>query len=169
MTDSQDLPALSKAITPPQPLDLSLLATVEVTSQDDLFPIEQAFRPEPALGWRASTPGVQSIRILFHEARPLEAVRLHFVERAAERSQQIFLRLRTRSDSDLREVARREFTFSPSGLTDEIEEIALSVDDLTALDLTIDPDHGHTGARHGIYATLTSMQLIPMSAGTKQA
>ena len=169
MTDSQEARATSQDTEDQQALDISLLAAIEVTSEDELFPIEQAFRPEPALGWRAAAPGVQTIRLVFREPQRVTAVRLHVVERAAERRQAMILRMSTRRDPSVREIARREFTFSPSGLTDEIEEIPLLVDDLTVLDLTIDPDHGHAGEAHDIYATLTSIQLILASSSTAEA
>ena len=51
-------------------LDLERLATVEVASEAPAYPIESALLPPLAgsgTGWRAASPGTQTIRIVFDE------------------------------------------------------------------------------------------------------
>ncbi len=70
-------------------LDLDHAATVEVTSEDKDFPIESALSIEPGQGWRASEPGVQTIRLLFDEPQVLKCVSLVFEEDEMIRTQQV--------------------------------------------------------------------------------
>ena len=46
-------------------LDLERAAVVEVTSEDEHFPVESAFGSGDAQGWRAARPGHQTIRLIF--------------------------------------------------------------------------------------------------------
>ena len=45
-------------------LNLEEIARVEVSSEDPKYPIESAFKHGESLGWRASQPGEQTIRLL---------------------------------------------------------------------------------------------------------
>src|ERR1700729_3783477 len=68
--------------------DLERIARVEITSEDATFPIENALGKKVTTGWRAATTGPQVIRLLFDEPLNIRRILLHFVERAAERSQE---------------------------------------------------------------------------------
>src|SRR5207245_1715396 len=57
-------------------LDLEALARVEVTSEDAAHPIESALLPVGATGWRAESPGEQTIRLLFEAPQRLRRIRL---------------------------------------------------------------------------------------------
>jgi hypothetical protein len=48
-------------------LKLQDLAEVEVTSEADGYPVEEAFNFGAGPGWRAATPGEQRIRLIFDE------------------------------------------------------------------------------------------------------
>jgi hypothetical protein len=61
-------------------LDLEKIARVEVTSEDPLHPIEWAFRHGKSLGWRASRPDEQTMRLLFDEPKDLRRIWLRFSE-----------------------------------------------------------------------------------------
>src|SRR5213596_2520859 len=61
-------------------LDLEALARVEVTSEDAAHPIESALLPIGATGWRAESPGEQTIRLLFEAPQRLRRIRLLFRE-----------------------------------------------------------------------------------------
>ena len=61
-------------------LDLESIARAEVSSEDSQHPIESAFKHGESLGWRASQPGVQTIRLLFDEPKDLRQIVLRFSE-----------------------------------------------------------------------------------------
>src|SRR5580700_2884541 len=46
-------------------LDLASLGMVEITSEDEAYPIECALQLGEGRGWRAAEPGPQTIRLLF--------------------------------------------------------------------------------------------------------
>jgi hypothetical protein len=123
-------------------LAVETLAQVELTSEDPAHPIEAAFSPGSRAGWRASEPGTQSIRLLFHQPQPLTRIRLHFVEPTAERTQEFSLRWSPDGGRSFRELVRQQYTFSPGGATSELEELEVDLAAVTALELTIIPDQG---------------------------
>ncbi len=139
-------------------LDLEHLARVEVTSEDELFPIEHALGLEVTTGWRAANPGPQSVRILFDTPQTIRQVDLHIVDRAAERTQELALYAGPSPD-DLREVLRQQFTFSPAGSTEEVEHYSVDLTGVIVLDLRIDPDRSHDPAQSINYATLQSLRI----------
>ena len=57
-------------------LDLETVARVEVTSEDAAHPIESALLTIGATGWRAQSPGEQTIRLLFEAPQRLRRIRL---------------------------------------------------------------------------------------------
>ncbi len=59
-------------------LHLPSLATVEVTSEDPAFPVEAAF--SEGRGWRASSPGSQTLRLVFDAPVSVRRVLLEFRE-----------------------------------------------------------------------------------------
>jgi hypothetical protein len=61
-------------------LDLEALARVEVTSEDTAHPIESALLTVGATGWRAGSPGEQTIRLFFEAPQKLRRIRLLFRE-----------------------------------------------------------------------------------------
>ena len=72
-------------------LNLSEIATVEVTSEDERFPIEAVFASNGGPGWRAAQPGKQIIRIVFDEPAGLRRIRPRFDEPELERTQELTL------------------------------------------------------------------------------
>ena len=69
-------------------LDLEALARVEVTSEDAAHPIESALLTVGATGWRAESPGEQTIRLLFEAPQRLRRIRLLFREEEEARTQE---------------------------------------------------------------------------------
>jgi hypothetical protein len=132
-------------------LEVENLAQVELTSEDPAHPIEAAFNPGGAPGWRASEPGTQTIRLLFNQPQALRRVRLHFVEPTAERTQEFSLRWSPDGGRSFRELLRQQYTFSPLGATSEIEELEVDLAGVTVLELTIIPDQGR-GQAHASLA-----------------
>src|SRR5579864_3127585 len=137
-------------------LDLENAATVEVTSEDNGFPVESSFSVDPRQGWRAAKPGTQTIRLLFDEPQELKRISLIFEEREIVRTQEFTLRASTSPGRPFREIVRQQWNFSPPTSTREIEEYRVELWDGPALELTIVPDISGGTAR----ASLKSLRLV---------
>jgi hypothetical protein len=122
-------------------LTLSEIATVEVTSEEEGFPIEAVFAPGGGRGWRAARAGQQVIRIVFDEPVAVGRIRLRFDEPATERTQEFTLGW-CPAAGGCREIVRQQWNFSPAGSTAETEDYAVSLEAVSALELTIQPDIG---------------------------
>lgn len=138
-------------------LNLEKIAVVEISSEDPAFPIEHALGSAPSTGWRASTPGPQRIRLLFDEPQTIRRIQLHFVEQAAERSQEFWLLAMI--ENELRDVVRQQWNFSPQGTTEEIEDYKVELNGVTALELRIDPDRAHDPRQSQHRASLHRLRL----------
>ena len=55
-------------------LDLASLGMVEITSEDEAYPIECALQLGEGRGWRAAEPGPQTIRLLFDHPQKLKRI-----------------------------------------------------------------------------------------------
>jgi hypothetical protein len=126
-------------------LNLSEIATVEVSSEQDGFPIEAVFTGIGGPGWRAARAGAQLIHVFFDQPVAVRRIRLRFEEARAERTQEFTLRW-CPAEGGCREIVRQQWNFSPMGSTMEIEEYAVSLDAVAALELTIEPDAGKEDA-----------------------
>jgi hypothetical protein len=131
-------------------LNLSEIATVEVTSEDERFPIEIVFASDDGPGWRAARPGKQIIRIIFDEPSALRRIRLRFDEPELERTQEFTLSWSSAAGT-CKEIVRQSWNFNRSATT-EIEEYQVNVEAVAALELAIQPD---TSSNDG-FATLSS-------------
>lgn len=127
-------------------LDLEDVAQVELTSEDQSHPVEGALLPAES-GWRASEPGAQSIRLIFHQPQHLRRILLRFEEPASRRTQEFTLRWSEDGGRSFRELVRQQYTFSPEGSTREVEDLNVDLASVTALELTIIPDQGRGQAR----------------------
>ena len=120
-------------------LDLETLARVEVTSEDEAHPVESALMPgKGGRGWRAASPGEQTLRIVFDEPRRLTRIRLVF-EVNEERFQE-FVLLWSPESGEPKEIVRQQYNFSPSGAAREVEEYKVNLAGVAALELRIVPD-----------------------------
>jgi hypothetical protein len=137
--------------------DLERIARVEITSEDPTFPIEHALGKTATTGWRASETGPQTIRMHFDEPLTIRRIQLHFIDKSAERSQEFAVY--AGSGTELREVVRQQFTFSPGGATEEIEDYPVSINGVTVLELKIDPDRSHDPKLSQNFASLQSLRL----------
>jgi Anaphase-promoting complex, subunit 10 (APC10) len=137
--------------------DLERIARVEISSEDAAFPIEHALGHKQTTGWRAAGTGPQVIRLHFDEPLNIRRLHLHFVERTAERSQEFAVYAGT--GTELKEVVRQQWTFSPHGSTDEIEDYSVSLSGITTLELRIDPDRSHDPKQSREFASLGSLKL----------
>jgi hypothetical protein len=136
--------------------DLERIARVEISSEDEQFPIEHALGRKTT-GWRAAEKGPQLIRLHFDEPTNIRRLQLHFVEQAADRSQEFVVY--AGSGSELREVVRQQWTFNPHGSTEEIEDYTVNLSGITTLELRIDPDRSHDPKMSQAYASLQSLKL----------
>lgn len=158
---------MRKSIVSPSPVattpiqdhwrDLERIARVEITSEDPAFPIEHALGKTPTTGWRAARTGPQIIRLHFDEPLTIRRIHLHFIDATAERLQEFAVYAGT--GTELREVLRQQFTFSPGGATEEIEDYPVSLNGVTVLELKIDPDRSHDPNLSQNFATLQRLRL----------
>ena len=127
--------------------DLEDMAQVELTSEDPARPVESALLPMSGTGWQAAEPGVQSIRLLFHQPQRLRRIRLRFDESGARRTQEFALRWSPDGGRSFQDLVRQQYTFSPDGSTSEVEDLNVDLASVTVLELTIIPDQGRGQAR----------------------
>jgi hypothetical protein len=106
------------------------------------------------VGWRATSPGPQTVTLLFDAPQHIRRIFLHFMEREKERSQEFVLRYSSAKETD-REIVRQQWTFSPTGSPREIEDYAVELESITKLELVIDPDRG----RRDSLATINALRL----------
>ncbi len=124
-------------------LDVKDLAQVEVTSEDEAFPIEDAFETyDGSSGWRASEPGKQTIRVIFDEPQRIHTIHLYFQEEQHARTQEFLLRWSPDEGQSLREIVRQQYNFSPDSSTEEQETYTVNLEEVKVVELTIKPDVG---------------------------
>jgi hypothetical protein len=138
-------------------LDLDAMAQVEISSEDANFPVEHALGTVETTGWRAAETGPQVIRLLFDAPQAIRRIHLHFVDKSVERGQEFAVY--AGSGAELREVVRQQWTFSPQGSSEEIEDYTVELDGVTTLELRIDPDRSHDPKQSRSYASLQSLKL----------
>ena len=138
-------------------LDLEDIARVEITSEDERFPIEHALGKDGTMGWRASMTGPQIVRLLFDAPLAIRRIQLHFVDKVSERSQEFAVF--AGEAGELGEVVRQQWNFSPHGTTEEIEDYTVDLRDVTVLELRIDPDRSHDPKQSRHYASLQRLRL----------
>jgi len=136
-------------------LDIEQLAIVEVTSEDNGFPIESALLFDSVSEWRASSYGKQIIRLVFDNPQRLQWIRLNFEELNIERTQEYVLRWSADSGQSYQEIVRQQWNFSPEGANSEIEDYQVDLHAVTILELIITPDISEKEA----FASLKEMRL----------
>ncbi len=138
-------------------MDLEALARVRISSETATHPVENALTLNPEKneeGWQAASAGPQIITLLFDHPLRIRRIQLHFLEREHERSQEFALRA-ARLAEPAREILRQQWSFSPQGSTQELEDYRVELDEVTSLELTIDPDRG----QGRFPATLTALRV----------
>jgi hypothetical protein len=136
-------------------LDVERTAVVEVTSEDKNFPVELAFTSGDTRGWRAESPGNQTIRLIFDQPQRLKCIYLVFEESETRRTQEFVLRWSPNGDTSLKEIVRQQWNFSPPESTREVEEYRVDLANVTVLELIIKPNIGGGVAR----ASLKNLRL----------
>jgi hypothetical protein len=135
-------------------LDVEHRASVEVTSEENGYPIESALLEAEDRGWRAGSPGIQTIRLIFDEPQKLRRIWLVFEDSENIRTQEFVLRWSPDSVS-LREIVRQQWNFSPPNSVRETEDYTVELSGVTVLELIIVPDKSGGAAR----ASLASLRL----------
>jgi hypothetical protein len=138
-------------------LDLDQVTAVEVSSEDAAHPIESALLRGGASqgGWRAAGSGAQLVRLRFDSPQRLRRIWLRMDERERERSQEFVLRWSSDGGASFREIVRQQWTFSPGGATQEVEDYRVDLAAVTVLELAITPDVGGGPGR----ASLAELRL----------
>jgi hypothetical protein len=152
----KDSPA--ERVAAPGEKDIVALATVGVTSETADHPIDNAFDNHRGPGgsrWVAGKPGPQRLLLTFDAPQTLRRLCLEVEERDVSRTQEIQVAISRDGGHTYQTLLRQEYTFSPPGTTFEREEWAISVENVTHLQLVITPDKGDSSC----YATLTTLAL----------
>jgi hypothetical protein len=136
-------------------LDLDKAASVEVTSEDENYPIKSALLVDEKGGWRAAEPGSQTIRLIFDNPQRLRRIWLAFEDNEVVRTQEFVLRWSPDAGHPFREIVRQQWNFSSPGGVREIEDYAVDLVDVGVLELIIVPDKSGGEAR----ASLVRMRL----------
>ena len=136
-------------------LEVDRAALVEVTSEEDGYPIESALLEAENRGWRAANPGTQTIRLVFGEPQKLRRIWLVFEENENTRTQEFVLRWSPDTGNSFREIVRQQWNFSSPDSVREIEDYAVELSAVTVLELSIVPDMRGGAAR----ASLASLRL----------
>jgi hypothetical protein len=136
-------------------LDLEIAAFVEVTSEEDGYPVESALVGDDKQGWRAASKGSQTIRLIFDQPQRLKRIRLVFEESENRRTQEFVLRTSQDQGQSFREIVRQQWNFSPPDSIREIEDYAVDLYEVTQLELIIVPDKSGSDA----CASLVNLRL----------
>jgi hypothetical protein len=137
-------------------LDVGRAASVEVTSEENGYPIESALLAEATTqGWRAVDSGVQTIRLIFDEPQRLGRIWLAFEDNQGGRTQEFVLRWSPDGGRSFREIVRQQWNFSQPDAVREIEDYAVELSGVTVLELIISPDKSGGKAR----ASLANLRL----------
>jgi hypothetical protein len=136
-------------------LDVEHTAVVEVTSEENGYPIESALLGAGNQGWRAANSGTQTIRLIFDEPQKLRRISLVFEDSENTRTQEFVLRWSPDTGNSFREIVRQQWNFSPPESVREVEDYAVELTAVTILELIIVPDKSGGAAR----ASLASLRL----------
>jgi hypothetical protein len=113
-------------------LDLDALADVTI--------VVSGRRVERSRGtWSADHPGEQLIDIRFHHPTSVGRLRVVSSETVQSRTQELTIWASLHRGEQHREVLRQQFNFSPHGATEEVEEYAVQLETVSAIQLRIVP------------------------------
>jgi hypothetical protein len=139
-------------------VDLSHLASVQVTSEMPEHPVENALEGPVGRGsprWIAGESGPQTITLAFDAAQAVGEVALEIEDPTQERTQQLELSVSRDAERSYDVLVRQDFNFSPSGATWQREAWRIDQAGVTHLRLRIVPNKSGGDAR----AVLTSLVL----------
>lgn len=119
-------------------IDILHAAIIEVTSEAEDYPIESAFLSDEK-GWRADSPGMQTIRLLFDKPQTISSISLVFEEMGAPRTQEFVVRY-SAAGTLLKEIVRQQWNFSSPNATRETEKYKVNLPNIDSLELEVTPD-----------------------------
>jgi hypothetical protein len=149
---SQALPSLG--LSAQDWLNVDRLASVELTSEENGYPIESALHGEKP-GWRAANAGTQVIRLIFDEPQKLRRIWLVFEDTENTRTQEFVLRWSADTAHSFREIVRQQWNFSQPNAVRETEDYTVEIPGVQTLELVIVPDITGDAAR----ASLKNLRL----------
>ena len=120
-------------------LNIEKIAEVEITSENERYPIESALILDSSSGWVAGEEGMQTIRVVFNEPQNIQKVMLKFSESSIERTQEYVLNWYA-ENGEAHEIARQQWNFSPNGSTIEVENYHVNLANVSVLELCINPN-----------------------------
>ena len=135
-------------------LGVEAISGIGVTSEADDAPVENVLYPDRETGWHAGKPGPQIIQITFGRPTNIKHIQLVFRESQLARTQEFTVAC-TLAGGERKEVTRQQWTFSPQGSTEEIEDYRVTLDDVMVLELAIAPDISKGGA----HASLVRLRI----------
>ena len=136
-------------------LDLEQMARVEISSESQDHPIENALLDGMSSGWQASQCGEQMIRLIFDQPQTIKHIQLIFDEQKQARTQAFVLLWRKENEANFQEILRQEYHFSPPFTSRQIEDYAVDLKQLSVLELRIIPDI----SGGDVHAALTRLRL----------
>ncbi len=121
-------------------LNVDRLASVEITSEENGYPIEFALLRSEKRGWRAGKSGAQIIRLIFDEPQKVRRIWLVFEDTENTRTQEFVLRWSADTEHSFREIVRQQWNFSQPNAVRETEDYAVEIPGVKTLELVIIPD-----------------------------
>lgn len=121
-------------------LDLTGIAEIELSSEDEDYPFEEALKLDGGSGWLASKSGKQTIRIIFDEPQIINTINLVFEEKEISRTQEFQLRWSTGNNGPFHEIVRQQYNFNPVSSNIEHEKYEVKLADVKVVELTVVPD-----------------------------
>jgi hypothetical protein len=82
---------------------------------------------------------MQVIRLVLDNPRTLHRIKLEFSETENSRTQEFTLRW-SRGGGSMTEIVRPQWSFSPQGSTNEVEDYPVNLDSVSILELALKPD-----------------------------
>jgi hypothetical protein len=113
-------------------LDLEAIADVAIIA------CGQRVARTPSM-WSADCPGEQTIEVRFHAPTSVRRLRVVSSETEQSRTQEMTIWASSHRGERHRELLRQQFNFSPHGAREEVEEYALQLEEVSAIQLRIVP------------------------------
>jgi hypothetical protein len=120
-------------------IDVREVASIRASSEEAGHAIVNAFSSVDSDGWRAAAPGAQLVTVRFNKPRDLARIHVVF-ESNVERTQEFTISWSARRGESHGEVVRQQFNFSPFGATREVEDYAVELRAVEALEIRLVPD-----------------------------
>lgn len=144
-------------------LDLASLASVRVSSESALFPIDNVFDAQRGPGgscWVSAEGGAQMVVVAFDEPHQLRSVSVEAEERGSTRTQNVELATSRDEGRTFEAHSTRDFSFSPYGETFREESWTLDDGPITHVRLRITPIAARSNGSDGRpRASLTSVVM----------